>query len=405
MRSLCLFAALLVPVACEAQVTGAFSLDKATFAPGEPVLLSFTLTNTGDRSEEVATADPYAFCSGFQIHVAREGGPSPACFEGYAGSCVGGALLLPPGASHTEHLLLNYQNRAQGDMSLPVSGAGGYTIDAIREINFAPPSEHSRSFSAPDQGKVHQVLTLRVDETLQVSSSIYDPYVEQLESKDFRARQEAARTLTTLAPRTLEPLLIPFATSPDWAIRQFAPLALARLGTEASLSTLAQMLLHTEPGSYEYMMAAQSLGETHDPAWFPLLLKIADQQGPMYLRYAAESGGSAAIPALLARLNTADSGAPFAIADALGRTASRAAIPPLIALLGPAATSREASAQSLAVNAGIALTRLTHVSAEQGLNGSEIPSWQARWQRWWTNSGSTAPIYPSDECAAETKLP
>lgn len=405
MRSLWLLAALLTSASCKAQVSGTFSLDKATFAPGEPVLLSFTLTNTGDQPEEVATADPYAFCSGFRIHTVRQGSPNPACFQGYAGSCLGGVLLLAPGASHTESLLLNYANHALGDMSPPVGHPGSYTVDAIRDISFAPPDKHSRIFSAPDQREVHQVLTLRVDETLKVSSSLYDPYVEQLRSKDFRVRQEAARTLATLAPRSLEPLLLSFATSSDPGIRQFAPLALATLGTEAGLSTLAQMLLHTEPGTYEYMMATQYLGETHDPAWFPLLLKVADQQGPMYLRYAADSGGSAAISALLARLNMADDSVRFAVADALGSTASRAAIPPLIALLGPAAQSREASTQSLAVNAGLALTRLTHVSAEQGLNGSEIPSWQGRWQRWWTNSGSTAPIYPSGECAEETKLP
>jgi hypothetical protein len=71
------------------------------------------------------------------------------------------------------------------------------------------------------------------------------------------------------------------------------------------------------------MTAAENLGKTHDPAWFPLLLEVADQHGAMYLSYAAESGGDAAMTALLARLRSPDPNTLGAVINALGNTGSR----------------------------------------------------------------------------------
>src|SRR5271154_1634662 len=99
MRRLWIFVVFLAPLVCEAQVTGTFSLDKSTFARGEPVFLNLTLKNNGKEPEEVRTADPYSFCSGYEIHITREGAPNPACFQGFGGSCLSGAFTLAPHAS------------------------------------------------------------------------------------------------------------------------------------------------------------------------------------------------------------------------------------------------------------------------------------------------------------------
>ena len=116
MPRLWIFVALLLPSVCRAQVTGTFSLDKATFARGEPVFLRLMLHNDGDEPEEIWTADPYSFCSGYEIHITREGSPNPACSLGYGGSCPSGAIMLPPHGSRTERILLNYQNDSRGDL-------------------------------------------------------------------------------------------------------------------------------------------------------------------------------------------------------------------------------------------------------------------------------------------------
>src|ERR1700745_864555 len=116
-----LFAAYLASHFCSAQVTGTFSLEKSSFAPGEPVVLSFTLHNTGKQIEGVAQADPYSFCSGYKLHVIRDEVPDSVRFRGFLGSCLSGVISLEPGASRTEHILLNYQNDSRGDSAAHVS--------------------------------------------------------------------------------------------------------------------------------------------------------------------------------------------------------------------------------------------------------------------------------------------
>jgi HEAT repeats len=403
MGRLWLLLALLASSPCPAQVTGTFSLEKFSFAPGEPVFLSLTLHNSGKEPEEVTAADPYSFCSGYKIRIIRDAAPKPACFQGYGGSCMSGVLSLAPGASHTERLLLNYRNNSQGDLSTPVSIIGDYTVDASREIAYAPPGQNSRVYTAPDHSEAHQMFHLRVDDALELSPTVYAPYIQQLNSKDDQVRREAARTLATFAPPALEPLLLTFATSKDYVLKQFAPLALANLSTKASLAALAQMLLDTNPGTYEYMKAAENLGKTHDPAWFPLLLEVADQHGAMYLIYAAESGGEAAIPALLTRLHTPDANTRDAVINALGHTGSRAAVPLLISILG--SQSKDEDGLNTTISANVALRQLTHVYAEQGPGDASIASWHSRWQNWWLTSGPTATIYKPSECVTDTKLP
>src|ERR1700753_1024769 len=124
---------------CSAQVTGTFSLEKPTFAPGEPVVLSFTLHNVGKQLEELAAADPYSSCSGYELHVTRNGAPEPACQRIFWGSCLAGAFSLEPGALRTERILLNYPDDSRNDFASRVNAPGDYTIDASRGIAFAPP--------------------------------------------------------------------------------------------------------------------------------------------------------------------------------------------------------------------------------------------------------------------------
>ncbi len=400
-----LFVALLAPCLCQAQVTGRFSVERSTFAPGEPIFLTLTLHNEGQESVEVQTADPYAFCSGYMIHITRDAVPEQACFQNFGGSCLSGAISLGPDASRTERLLLNYQNNSQGNLQAPISLPGAYTVDASREIAYGPVSGNSHVYPAPDHTEVHQSFHLSVDNAVELSPTTYVPYIEQLDSKNDQARREAARTLATLAPPALESLLLPFATSKDDEVRQFAPLALGNLATKASLAALAQMVRNSALGSYENLMAAEKLGETHDPAWMPLLLDVADRHGAMYLSYAAQSGGDAAIPALLDRLKTRDLNTRNAVLYALGSTGSRAAVPLLIGYLGLEANQNTEDGKNTAISANAALTQLTHVYAEQGSGGDAIPNWQSRWRQWWITSGSSAPIYRPGECAANVKLP
>lgn len=400
MASRLLIAALLAPSLCPAQVTGTFSLDKTTFAPGEPVFLSFTLHNYGIDPEEIQTADPYSICSGYKVHITRDGSPPPTCFKNFIGDCLAGAISLASGTSLTERILLNYHNDSRIDLGTVVSTPGNYTVEATRGIAFDPQS--GKIFTSPDHSEAHDTFHLRIDHALELPPTVYAPYILQLDSNDSEARREAARTLATIAPPTLEPLLLNFATSKDPGIKQFAPLALSNLSTKASIAALAQMVVDNKPGTYESMTAADDLAKTHDPAWLPLLLEIADQHGAMYLNYAADSGGDAAIAPLLTRLRSPDPDTRSNAIFALGYTGSRAAVPILINLLPTQANPDDAS-RNTALSADAALTELTHLYPEPGTD--RIPTWHSRWQNWWLTNSQTATIYKPEECVANTKLP
>ncbi len=404
MLRLWIFVALVVASACQAQVTGTFTLEKSVFAPGEPVFLNLTLSNQGKESEEIVTSDPYSFCSAYQIQISRRGAPHIACSQGYGGSCMSGAITLTPHGSHTERILLNFPNDSRGDLNPPVSLPGDYTVDAVRTIAYAPFSSSSNLFTNPDRAEVHQVFDLRIDGTLEAAPSVYDPFVQQLTSRDDQVRGEAARTLATLAPHALESLLLTFATSKDSVLKQFATLALANLATKASLSTLAEMLIHADTGTYESMSAAEYLGRTHDPIWLPVLLAVADQHGAMYLRYAAESGGETAIPALATRLSTTTPDGRSNAIFALGQTGSRTAIPMLIYFLKTSVSSDGEGSNDEASAANAALMQLTHHYFE-GQPESWVDVAHQRWQRWWLTSGQDAKIYRPGECVPDTPIP
>jgi HEAT repeats len=400
-----IFLVLMTPFGCAAQVTGIFSVDKSVFAPGEPVFLNLTLSNQGEESQEVVTTDPYSFCSGYRIQISHQGSPHVNCNQGYVGSCMSGVTTLAPHSSMTERILLNYPNDSQGDLNPPVNLAGDYTVDAVRTIGFAPLSPDSNVLENPDHTEIHQVFDLRIDAGRKADPSTYGPFVQQLASTDDEVRRDAARTLATLAPPALEPLLLTFATSKDNVLKQFAPLALANLSSEASLSALAGMLISTEPGTYEFMSAAEYLGRTHDPKWLPALLEVADQHGPMYLSYAAQSGGETAIPALLARMKSIGSDDRGNVIYALGSTGSRTAIPLLIDLLKRSIPPNDQISLNDAANANAALQQLTHRYVERSQTGAWVDTVRQHWQRWWLTSGRDAKTYLPGECVPDIELP
>ena len=390
---------------CAAQVTGYFSLDKTAYAVGEPVFLSFTLSNDGKQPINVSTTDPYSFCSGYQIHIERQGEPNVACLEqSLGGSCLSGQTTLQPRGTRTEQILLNFQNDSRGELNPPVRAPGQYTISAARAVGYSPVESNVSAFEGLSY-EVHQTLTLRVDEALEVKPSIYGSFVKQLSSPDNDIRRNAARTLATLAPASLESLLLTFPDSKDYAIRQEAPLALANLDTEKSLAALAEMLTHNPSGSYESMASAENLGQTHDAKWLPLLLDVADKQGSMYLRYAAESGGELAIPFLLNRMRSTKAGDRSNAISAMGATGSQKVVPLLISLLNPTTGKAEDGWPDDALSAEIALQQLTHYYVLRDETNAWLKDARGRWQSWWNMSGQNAKIYRPRDCAQDRELP
>jgi hypothetical protein len=374
-----------------AQVSGNFYLDKSTFAPGEPVFLHFQTTNNSSKSVNIEQSDPYTFCAGFQIKVSSDpAGPGPhsSCVVGFAGDCLSSAMTIKPGESKSESILLNFEH----DLSKP----GDYVIEAARLFSHADATLDY--FKAPKETlETEAKVYFRIDPDLTANPAILQAFVDQLHSQDYMKQIEAARTLASVAPVSLEDALLTFAD--DRKFQQFAPLALDRLNTHRSMAKMAEMLSKTHPGTYEHMKAAEYLAESGDQQWFPLLLEIARNNAKIgtYVMYAAELGGAAMLPSLTDLLRSPDK--EFSRLNAVsgfGFTDAREAIPILIELLkGGDTTSIEYAERSLEI--------LTHHTADPNWNNNFGPAY-LKWSQWWARSGSTAPIYKREECGEITPL-
>jgi hypothetical protein len=372
------------PCVALGQMTGRFYLEKNTLAVGEPVFLCFKATNSGAETQNVGRADPYSFCSGYQIHLSSDIASGSSCAPmAVGGSCLSSDEPIAPGKAIVERILLNYEHN--------LDSAGNYELEANRDVGYAPAREDFFR-AAKNRLQVHARLTFRVDENALWDGSRLQGWVEQLQSTDLQKQREAARTLASLAPKSLEDVLLGFANNSN--LREWAPLAFHRLNTSRSLGALAKMLDTTKPGTYEHLEAADFLGQTGDPKWFPKLLKIAQENSKIanYVDDAAKSGGNKMVPVLLSMLGSEDT--EFArpnVVSAFGYTGSRSAVPILLNLLRSAETGT-------AERALYGLRQLTHRDIG-GNRWFDNPQAQyPAWVRWWNAEGSSAPIYKATEC-------
>jgi len=367
----------------EGQVSGQFYVEKSAFARGEPVFLYFEVTNNGAKAENLHQADPYSFCSGYQVSVSSDPTPKSSCAPGgIAGSCLSSYVVLQPGKKHVERLLLNVEHE--------IDKAGEYSVDAVRTLSHA--NADLDYFKANKETlEVRATLYFRVEQNAPSDLNAFQSWVNQLRSTDPIKRREAARVLASVAPQSLEDTLLTFADNAD--IRPFAPLAFHRLNTVRSMGAMAELLRKAEPGTYEHMKSADYLAESGDRQWYPLLLEVAQKNARIasYVDDAAELGGDRMLPSLVALANSPDKEfTSINAVTAMGSTGSRTAVPILLDLLRSPDTE-------IADRARYALRVLTHRTASDDQN--ENPQSQyPKWSQWWAREGATARIYKTTEC-------
>jgi hypothetical protein len=378
----CIFAS----ASAAAQLTGSFYLEKATFARGEPIFLYLSLVNKGPDTAEFAVGDPdQPLCSGISITVSND--PSGAfCPPSRDSICsLNGQfrnLQLLSGQTHTLRFLLNFHHE--------IDATGDYWVDA--KYNGSPITFGETQTTV---GETHARLAFRVGAE-PITSSEWKPWVEQLQSPESEERQEAAKTLASLAPPSLEEILLGFANSAEF--RKYSPMAFHRLNTRRSIEALAQFM--EGPATGEQIEAAHYLAETNDQRWYPLLRDAAEKnaRNSAYPTYAAELGGEKMLPLLVALEKTPDAFTRLNAVAAMGATRSRAAIPTLLEQLkNPDADIDD--------RASYGLMLLTHRSAFQDSQGRNRAAEYIKWSRWWEREGATAPIYGGSECAELLPLP
>jgi HEAT repeat protein len=289
-------------------------------------------------------------------------------------------LTLEPGKQFTQRILLNYEHR--------LNTPGDYDIDAVKHLgHFA------------DSFEVRKQLHLRVTDTASFGDRELQLLASKLKSKDADEQNEAARTLASVAPLSLESTILGFADNEQF--RRFAPLAFHNLNTDRSLSALGELVIKTKPGTYEQMEGIKYLAETGDSRWFPLLRELAQNHANIsnYVVAAAEAGGDEAVPFLIQQMRSDDK--EFAVPNAIsgfGHTGSRSAVPILLDLL-------KSPEDGISQRALFGLRKLTHMSFG-GEKWFENPQKQyVHWSQWWSREGANARIYKTTECGEYAPLP
>ena len=232
-----------------AQVAAKFYLEKTNYAVGEPIFLYFEAINEGPAPQKLYSADPNSDCSAFHIHFSNDH-PVASCARGI--SCLSSSIWLEPGEKHVERILLNLAHN--------VNFPADYSVDADVAANFAYGSKITVK-----PGMLHFQVDPRVPEP-----EVFQPLLDQLRSGYLLKRIEAARALASVAPRSLEGTLLSFADDRD--LRQFAPLALHRLNTQASTKAMVDLVNKAALGSFEHWRAAAYLANDAcaDAPWWNL---------------------------------------------------------------------------------------------------------------------------------------
>jgi hypothetical protein len=106
----------------------------------------------------------------------------------------------------------------------------------------------------PTQRDVQAKLNFRVEQDT-IPPSQLQPWLDGLRSDDRSIRYEAARTLASVAPPSLEETLLGFINNPEF--RKYAALAFHRLNSPRSMDAMAELM--QGPVTGEQIEAAQYL--------------------------------------------------------------------------------------------------------------------------------------------------
>jgi HEAT repeat protein len=221
----------------------------------------------------------------------------------------------------------------------------------------------------------------------------YGAFVADVDAADPTRRHNARAAISESAPRFLESMIARFAAEDpsDWTAID----ALGRLATTESRAQLRNLFSRNEePWRADVMLALARVGHHDDAAFFFSALQSTDVDLRSRV-YAAlglgRIGGEDAVRYLERALPAAPDEVRSTIATGLGNTRSRLAVPVLIGMLDNKPAPNEVIG---------ALQTLTHHPWESDV-AADPAAQRRRWVRWWTENGSTAPVFGPDECSTE----
>jgi hypothetical protein len=302
-----------------------------------------------------------------------------------------------------QYLLKDYRLVA-GNYVLHVRGKAGarwkYYPD-IRPNSAPPPPPPQHKDGDPVQGAFVDIALpiVMTSGTLEELQRAYIPYIHDAEGlgTGMIEMRRAREAIAEMAPEFLEKTIVGFATSPIQKTPDLTVSGLAQVDTPESRADLIELYdKSTDLNLRSQIVAAVAeIGTTKEVPFLATLLpgrstKSDDEIRQWAARGLGRIGGDDAVRALKAGLSSPNPYLRSTVAEALGSTRSRAAVPLLIHTYSDknGGTKNEVCS---------ALTELTHRDWCDG-SGDDVAVQQSRWLRWWKANGTRLAMYGSDQC-------
>jgi hypothetical protein len=369
-----------------AQVSVEARLEKQQYIEGEPIFVTFEVTNVGG---EPVRYNPYG--GDVSLRTTDSGlRAQPNMYGCFASLGVMGRSVrwishrpdLAPGERFLFSRLLRDYDLKAGVYKLDVAGSAG--VDWRNGEDEVPGDSFDRRLD---------LSIARADgEALE---RIFFPYVNDALSSDHSRAQAAREVIFEHAPSFLESLIARFAFEDDSRVSESAIEALGRIGSDSSRVILRQLFQETmQPFRRSKVVGALALiGHRDDQSLFANVLQEPSIDTGTKSAAAfglGRIGGDRSVEYLESALPTINAEARGDIATALGITRSRMAIPVLIGMAtDPSIDYRHCSA----------LTTLTHKDW-CGIDGQDMDR-QEIWTRWWRANRNSVQIYGPDQCPEE----
>jgi hypothetical protein len=362
-------------------VEGHFKLHKTDYLIDEPIFVTIEIANLGSQPIGILHTSPYG-CISYGFHVKKPGINWQSC-RSTAGSCPGSTRRIAPGEKFQEEILLQYWMRLDQPGVYEISASG-----RIHYINSFPDLTAPRE--KPLEVRANLTVSIHAPESAQQLQALYEPILENLNSKEEEKWTDAARIITEIAPAFLQPTILDMARDP---MRQYFALSgLWKLNTPKSRAVLADWVCASRD-TYSAIpeIAVRHLGEMGDRSYMPMLLRLAkesdnDYVGGQALNAFAELGGDEAVPELLRILKDQRTHPRYNVLWALARTGSKNAVPHLIQAI------RVQGLTEMALSALQGLTRKRLAAPHNPATAYQ------KWSDWWKANESTARIYGPTEC-------
>ena len=371
-----------------------FTTDKSNYLIGEPLFVTLELRNMGEVPQWVDFGASKLFCNNFAVEIPGANSALEQWGCGTAGSCFRGLREVPDGKSISVRQLVNREFRLEQPGAYVIRIRTTLTIRDENLFNSPPTAEFDLSDNlsvAVQPGSEEQL------------KAVFNPFVTNLDSSDLTQRSEAATAIITLAPPSLEDVLIKLAnTSYGFAAMD----ALRRANTPKTRDALAQNVADNSTLVVR-LEAIRNLGRTSDTKYLPMLLELMKSANAQIKGAAVQAagtlGGAAVVQDVAALVTNADVETRQIGANALEYTHARTAVPVLISLLlDPNANIRQTAVAGLAV--------LTHRVALDGDRWADITmpqdaiSVHQKWTLWWNSHADSAEIHGMNDCVSPIAL-